>query len=259
MHVLDRKLDLERFFASLVSAQNRVLFVDYDGTLAPFHTDPGRAVPYPRACEVLHEIVAAPRSRVVIVSGRRFEDLEPCLGLVPHTEAWASHGWESLLDGQVLRRMPPAAAKETLRLARARCERYTEMGARIETKIASVAVHWRGLPEATAARIRRSLGLAWRPLAHEDLALLPFDGGLEILARGRDKGEAVRETLSRYAGHAAAYLGDDLTDEAAFRAIRGEGLAVLVRKERRRTQAQVWLSPPAALTRFLQQWRDSLA
>ena len=53
---------------------------------------------------------------------------------------------------------------------------------------------------------------------------------------------------------AVAYLGDDQTDENAFRAIKGRGLAVLVRIEPRPTMADVWLRPPEELGNFLRGW-----
>ena len=54
-----------------------------------------------------------------------------------------------------------------------------------------------------------------------------------------------------------AFLGDDLTDEAAFRAVRQAGkrsLSVLVRQQGRETDADIWLRPPAELKGFLEQW-----
>ena len=75
---------------------------------------------------------------------------------------------------------------------------------------------------------------------------------------GLDKGGAVREIISEAeAGAPVTYLGDDLTDEAAFRAVNeadGPHLSVLMRRERRETAADVWLRPPAELRGFLGRW-----
>jgi hypothetical protein len=56
------------------------------------------------------------------------------------------------------------------------------------------------------------------------------------------------------AGAAVAFLGDDLTDEDAFRALSGRGLSVLVRARPRSTAADVRLAPPAELLAFLDAW-----
>jgi trehalose-6-phosphatase len=86
------------------------------------------------------------------------------------------------------------------------------------------------------------------------LALLEFEAGLELRV-GRNKGGAVEAILAE-AGVSGpvAYLGDDLSDEAAFRAMKGRGLSVLVRREWRETAAEVWLRPPGELKEFLWRW-----
>jgi trehalose-phosphatase len=85
--------------------------------------------------------------------------------------------------------------------------------------------------------------------------LLPFDGGLELRAPGKNKGDAVNTILNEAGPKvAAAYLGDDQTDENAFRAIKERGVSILVRPEPRPTVADVWLRPPEELGRFLREW-----
>ena len=55
----------------------------------------------------------------------------------------------------------------------------------------------------------------------------------------------------------AAFLGDDLADEAAFRAIAGLGLGALVRPDFRPTAADAWLRPPREVLAFLERWRQA--
>jgi trehalose-6-phosphatase len=91
----------------------------------------------------------------------------------------------------------------------------------------------------------------------DGLRLLEFEAGLE-LRMGRDKGGAVEAILAETGtGGPVASLGDDLTDEAAFRAVNAlgtRGLSALVRRERRKTEAQVWMRPPGELRGFLERW-----
>ena len=49
-------------------------------------------------------------------------------------------------------------------------------------------------------------------------------------------------------------IGDDLTDEDAFKAIKDNGLGILVRKKYRNSAADVWLQPPDQLMQFLNYW-----
>ena len=91
----------------------------------------------------------------------------------------------------------------------------------------------------------------------DGLSLLEFESGLELRA-GRDKGEAVEAIIEETGtGGPVAFLGDDLTDELAFRAVNaaaGAHLSVLVRREPRETAADVWLKPPGELLGFLERW-----
>jgi trehalose-phosphatase len=87
------------------------------------------------------------------------------------------------------------------------------------------------------------------------LMLWEFDGGMELRAAGRDKGDVVR-TLEQECGDDAviAYLGDDHTDEDAFAAVPETGAGVLVSAAFRPTAAQLWLQPPDELLMFLRRW-----
>jgi trehalose-phosphatase len=92
--------------------------------------------------------------------------------------------------------------------------------------------------------------------------LLEFEGGLELRV-GRDKGAAVNAIISEApAGTPVAYLGDDITDEAAFRVLNemdSPHLSVLMRSEPRETAASLWLKPPSGLRAFLKKWNKALA
>lgn len=257
MRVLSPGVDLDRFFARFAAASARVLFADYDGTLAPFHVRPELARPYPGVAEALDGIMAQGRTRVVMVSGRPADDLARLLPLKRQPEIWGAHGWQRLLpEGDLLEAAPPAPARSALAEAERVARALQESGARVERKPASVAVHWRGLPVIVSARLRDALADGWKPLTEAGaLQPLPFDGGFELRARGIDKRHAVHTVLSEVrAGAVSAYLGDDLTDEDAFAAMRTRGLSVLVRPAMAKTGADLWLRPPRELVAFLKSW-----
>lgn len=186
VQVLTPGVDLAAFVERIGTAPERVLMLDYDGTLAPFHVEPARAVPYPEVAAVLEAIVQAGRTRVVLVSGRPAEELPPLLALTRLPEIWGAHGWERLLpDGSLVRQEPAAAAREAL----ARGRDTLPAGAKIEDKHASIAVHWRGLPAPTAASLCEQTMQAWSPLVRAGaVEVLPFDGGLELRAIGSPRG-----------------------------------------------------------------------
>lgn len=250
---------LESFFESLKRASQSALMLDYDGTLAPFRVRPEEAVPYPGVRKILNHILKGEHTRVVLISGRWIKDLIPLLGLQRLPEIWGSHGWERLLaDGTHVTAEFDQRALRGL----AEADRWVETAGltdRCEQKPGCLALHWRGLNPKAIQRIRTKAIRKWTLLARNTgLVLGEFDGGIELRVPGRNKGHAVKTILTEMGDDvAAAYLGDDLTDEDAFKAIEGRGLGILIRKEFRPTAADLWLKPPKELLEFLSRWHKT--
>jgi len=258
MIVITPSLNLHGFLKQIPLVRERVLMLDYDGTLAPFQVRRERALPYPGVAAALKELLDGGGTRVVIVSGRRAEELVPLLGLERPPEIWGCHGWERLLSTGDIRKQPlsasdAAALDEAVRAA----GDFVLGAARIERKTASIALHWRGLPVLHIARVRKQAEVIWSALAERDgMELLRFDGGIELRARGCNKQHAVKAVLSETGPDSAiAYLGDDVTDEDAFSVVKARGIGVLVRPEYRETGADVWIRPPHGLLSFIKHWR----
>ncbi len=249
---------LTPFLQTLAQSAEAALLLDYDGTLAPFqvHAERDKAFPYPGVAHIVQEIVRHGRTRVIVISGRDARDLIPLLNVRPRPEVWGIHG---------LQRLRTNGSAEMLRLdARTlvglsdadRWLGYQELRSVAELKAGSIAVHWRGLTAIEAEDLRSRVMLGWGPIAeYSGLDLLQFDGGVEIRAAEADKGEAVRSLLNEIGPETAvAYLGDDSSDESAFKALGSRGLSVLVRPVWRETNAQMWLKPPEELLDFLGLW-----
>jgi trehalose-phosphatase len=251
-----RSFDWGGFFGGFSGPRPRVLLLDYDGTLAPFRAERDRARPYAELHRPLEGILRAGRTRVVIISGRALGDLIPLLGLDPLPELWGCHGWERRLPGGEYQapRLRPLVARALEQAHRWACS--VDLDGRCEQKPAGVAVHWRGMDSASIGRLRTRVRTAWEPLVQRPLLELhEFDGGLELRAAGRDKGDAVAQILRGLGDDAiVAYAGDDRTDEDAFRALSERGLSILVRPEYRETAAELWLRPPREWARFLRAW-----
>ncbi len=231
------------------------MLIDYDGTLAPFHIDRFQAVPWPGIRPALQLIQNRNGTRIVVVTGRPAAEIAPLLGLARPVEVWGLHGFERLRTGgrrELGELSQPVRGKLDEIVAALRRDSF---GALLEEKPNAVVLHWRGAAPGKAKQIEQRARALFQPAAQAlALQLLPFESGLELRA-GRDKGAAVKIILREYAECApVAYLGDDLTDEAAFRALKGRGLSVLVRPEQRETAADLWLKPPDELADFLSRW-----
>ncbi len=243
------------FWKSLKKSSRAVLFLDYDGTLAPFQTDPYKAYPYPQVPTRLNGIAKLP-CRLVLVTGRALDSIVPLLKEVnPLPEIWANHGMEVLKASGRIKRFPvDAQAKEVLQTAKAWLDDQN-WGVIYEAKPTSIAVHWRGRTKEEQETFCRVTTERFKELSQSGLVeVLPFDGGMELRVKGRTKGDVVRDVLAEEGEVPAAYLGDDITDEDAFVAINGKGIGLLVRKDWRETKALGWLVPPEELIWFLDKW-----
>jgi trehalose 6-phosphate phosphatase len=258
MKIVNENIDLDGYFDRLIIATNRLLLIDYDGTVAPFRVERNKAGFYPGVRDAL-ELILARNCRTVIVTGRSIKDLTALLDLEHVPEMWGCHGWERMLpDGTYI----PPVLDDAVVKGLAEAARFVEsenLAGRREEKPAGIALHWRGLDADSIDRLRKNVGAAWKSIAGSSgLRIHEFDGGLELRPDGRNKGDAVRLLLDDAApGTVTAYMGDDATDEDAFRAIRSRGLGILVNSRLRRTEADLWLQPPDELLWFLHRWADA--
>lgn len=256
MQILRPTGDPELFFKKLEQTTHAVLLLDYDGTLAPFRIDPQDAIPYPGVREALDTLMAQQDTRVVLVSGRWTRDLLPLLGLKRIPEIWGSHGWERRMpDGRVEMARPAERALQGLAQADSWVEKIHARGGRTELKPACLAIHWRGLDAASAAEIGNIVNEKWALQTRDTgLELHQFNGGVELRVPGRNKGDVVQTIRAEMPDALLAYLGDDVTDEDAFRVLADADLGILVRTEFRNTAASLWLTPPEEMLGFLQRW-----
>jgi trehalose 6-phosphate phosphatase len=196
-----------------------VLATDFDGTLAPFVQDPMQARPAPGAIEALRAALALPGVTVALVSGRDLAVLQDLSGLAddPRVVFIGTHGAQSsrvVGSGQLTPAQTDllSALDEALHAVVA-----AHPGSRIERKPAAVVLHTRGMPEpANSAALTAAGEVAEQfsdchPLRGKDVQ--------EIGVIEANKGSALRGLAAEVGADATIYLGDDVTDEMAFRAL----------------------------------------
>ena len=250
--VWDREDDIRRRLAG----REPVVFLDYDGTLTPIVEDHTQAF----LPDAMREAVRAlgEYCTVAIVSGR---DLAVLQGLVQLDSVFyaGSHGFE--IAG-------PAGQHERLEKGLAFLPEIDAAERTLRARLAGIAGH-------AVERKRFSIAVHFRQVADEDVGRLDaiVDGVLAEhprLRRGHGKkvfelqpridwhkGQAVRWLLERLAGGRPGvvplYVGDDITDEHAFRALAGDGICVAVRDGgTRQTAADVALDQVGDVQRFIE-------
>lgn len=244
----------------LMTARQPVLFLDFDGTLAEIVARPESAKLVPGALEALQALTQ--QCPVAVISGRDLADIRTRVGV---GGVWfaGSHGFEILAPDGSLHQNEDAAVSIAL-LADAAARLADELrdiaGTVLEHKRFALAVHYRNAdPEcvdrvtALVRRVGRAAGLR----VTTGRKLVELRPNVDW-----DKGKTVDWILQHlmaqdvdFPTKLPVFIGDDITDEDAFDAIRIDGLGIVVRHDEggdRPSAAAFSLEDPAAVCEFLQ-------
>jgi trehalose-phosphatase len=230
------------------------VFLDYDGTLTAIVNDPKEALLSDSMRHTLQALVM--RASVAVLSGRDLDDVRKRVAIEAIAYA-GSHGFDIAgprgLRRQEAMKVLPAldAAEKELR------EKLAGIaGALIERKRFSIAAHYRKVSENDFPSLERAVSeVAAR---HRELRRIEGKKVYELLPyTDWDKGKAalwLLENLGLEHGKVRPiYIGDDRTDEDAFRALGQCGTGILVSEQPRSTAARYALKNPAEVERFLQE------
>jgi len=242
--------------ARLLAAPDRIaLFLDYDGTLVPFQDDPARAEPGAGLLRLLDRLAVPGRFKVAIVSGRSAEDLRRLLPGRCHL--LALHGASYVdPDGRALDRVDLDACRAAVREVAEACARLVASipGARMEDKGAALALHTRGCERRDERRaVRCFLDASRGAVPGGVLSILRGSRVIELKPAQADKGSAVL-WLAKSFGRAwfPVYLGDDRSDEDAFRALQDRGTTIRIGPPRHTSHARHRLANPLAVRELLE-------
>jgi trehalose 6-phosphate phosphatase len=200
------------------------LFLDLDGTLAPIEARPDEVVFDGRRAELVARLEQRLGGAVAVISGRSLAEVDRILGGTPACVG-AVHGLVRRSGRRVSQPAPSPRLAEARRELQALARAWP--GMILEDKDLSVAVHYRGVPEAEQAVKTATAGLA----ARTGLALQAGLMVCELRTPGGGKGEALRAFMREppFVGRRPVMVGDDLTDEHAFEAAAAlGGFGVLV-------------------------------
>jgi trehalose 6-phosphate phosphatase len=227
------------------------VFLDYDGALTPIVTHPQDAWLPDSMRQVLHRVAA--RVPVAILSGRDLDDVR-CRVDVDGIVYAGSHGFD--VAGPGLRREVGTEYLSELDSAENELRDALDEipGAQLERKRFSVAAHYRNVNESDLPDVARAMEII--AARHRNLRRINGKKVYELLPDiDWDKGKAVLwllETLNLDGEHIRPiYIGDDTTDEDAFRALERRGIGILVTEAQQPTSARYSLKDPDEVERFL--------
>ncbi|CAN6199871.1 unnamed protein product [Urochloa humidicola] len=258
------------FEAALGAAKGKqiVMFLDYDGTLSPIVEDPDRAVMSEEMRDAVRRV--AEQFPTAIVSGRGRDKV---FNFVKLNELYyaGSHGMDIQGPAKQSNKHFQANAEEAVqyqagseflplieevyRTLTAKMECIA--GAKVENNKYCLSVHYRCVHEEEWNVVDEEVRSVLKE--YPDLKLTHGRMVLEIRPSIKwDKGKALEFLLKSlgYAGRSDVfpiYIGDDRTDEDAFKVLRGmgQGIGILVSKFPKETAASYSLRDPAEVKEFL--------
>lgn len=230
----------------LFSRKKIAFFLDYDGTLTPIVSRPELAVISKEMQDTVKKL--SQKYTTTIVSGRMREDVEKLVG-IPGLIYAGSHGFD--IKGPQISMIEPRAEKTipliSQIIVRLKKELSDSEGIIIEEKKFSVAVHYRLADEKSVPEIKTLV----QEIIQENKPLRVMEGKkvFEILPSiDWNKGKAVKWVMNalgiNWEDFSVVYIGDDTTDEDAFRMVSTRGTSILISDERIPSTADFVLSSP---------------
>lgn len=253
--VLPSALTHREELAQRLDGRRVAVFLDYDGTLTPIVSRPELAVMSADMREAVRHL--ATHCITAIVSGRGLADVA---GLVQLKELYyaGNHGFE--ITGPQESTILYEKGKE-FRSAVDGISRRIEDGlegiddAFVENKSYSLSVHYRLASAERVPEVERVVDEALKefPSLHKRHGKMVFEIRPNI---DWDKGKAVLWLLKvlHLDGPEVLpiYIGDDVTDEDAFRALKGRGIGILVSDKQRQSAADYRLHDTGETKQFLE-------
>jgi trehalose 6-phosphate phosphatase len=230
------------------------IFADYDGTLTPIVRRPEDAVLSNSTREVLRALAAS--VPVGILSGRDLEDMRQRVDVERIVYA-GSHGFDIAgphgLRKQVATEFLPIldAAENELK------QKLTDIhGALLERKRFSIAAHYREVTDENLTQVEQAVNEV--AAHHRELRKIAGKKVHELEPDiDWDKGKALLWLLETMNSERRKifpiYIGDDLTDENAFRVLGRRGVGIVVNEQPRPTAARYALKNPTEVERFLRE------
>jgi alpha,alpha-trehalase len=232
------------------------VFLDYDGTLTPIVENPADA----RLSETTRTVIRrlSEQYSVAIISGRDLADVQRMVDIKEIAYA-GSHGFDiSGPGGQYRDQEKGTAYLPALDMAESELSEALKdiPGARLERKLFAIAAHYRQVDRGKLGELEKRFdeALSNHPQLRKTTGKEIFELRPNV---DWDKGRALLHLLEvLYADSSRVlpvYIGDDDTDEDAFRAIGDRGIGIVVGTGKRPTAAHYALRDTDETTEFLQE------
>jgi trehalose-phosphatase len=227
------------------------LLTDYDGTLTPIVNHPDRATLNANVRDLLRSLLKDRRFTLAIITGRTLKEIIQLVG-IKGAYYIGNHGLE--IKGPSLTFVHPVAEKLSPMISRICNDLKSKFepiyGIIVEDKGLTASIHYRMVPKSMIGEMKKVVRSMVR--SYEDFEIRYGKMVVEIRPKVFwDKGDAAL-WLVRNLGEDGiiTYIGDDKTDEDAFKKIDG-GLTILVSKRKKYSNARYYLKSVEDVHKFL--------
>ena len=221
----------QKIITSFQKAKRKAIFLDYDGTLVPFHEKPEAAIPDQKLFELLRLLSFQKNTDLAIISGRDQSFINKWFADLPITLV-AEHGHYIKHKGKKWKSFNGSDKKwmnDIIPIFESFMDRTP--GTFIEEKSNSIVWHYRKTdPELAAGRVVE-LKTVLSSLISDQLSIMDMDKALEVVDRHIDKGTAVTEIMRHNSYDFILCIGDDVTDENMFNALPEHAFTIKVGKK----------------------------
>jgi len=250
--------NLKYIFPKISKAGRIFLFLDYDGTLCPIVKKPNRAILPLKTRRNLSKLADNKRIVVSVISGRMLGQVKNLVGLKGIYYA-GCHGLEIeradktyLFPRSSKLKIPVNAIKRRLKI-----ELRAITGWEIEEKNIIFALHYRRVKNSNVQKLKKIFYNITKPyIAKGEIITAKGKMVLEVRpAVNWDKGRYCLYLMNKlkYKGEKIIplYIGDDTTDETAFKVLKKKGVTIFVKGERKTSLAEYYLDSTNEVTNFL--------
>lgn len=236
------------------------LFLDYDGTLTPIVEKPEKAL-FPRDAQgLLSELLKGGGLTLAVISGRALVDLRNLVGIEDIIYV-GNHGFE--IEGPKIKFANPLTQKYRMLLEQIKNDLEAKFssirGVFVEDKGFTLSLHYRLADEKDIPRIKTVFQEAVFPnLVKKRIKTTSGKMVLEVRPPVQwDKGKVMlwllarQEFILKNKAVFPIYIGDDVSDEDAFRVLKGRGLPIFVGEPPKSHFAQYYLKNVKEVLHFL--------
>ncbi len=228
----------------------RMIFLDYDGTLSQFYKKPTDAKPTPELFEILDTLQANPKNNLTLITGRDKELFGAWFGHKPYNLI-CEHGlWQKAGDEDW--RILEQVSNTWFEVIYPIIERFIDRtpGSSLEIKNYSLAWHYRNVDPVLGQNKANELKATIQPLiANHDLEIMDGDKVIEVKVSGVNKGRAATKWLLAHEHDYILAMGDDWTDEFMFKELPES--TVTIKVGNKKTEARYRLKDTKAVYAFL--------